>query len=116
MRTRAVIMLVANDDVDGPQLWKVDPSGLAQGWKVGDMRTRTCGGHFVTQGAACGEKESEAVANLEKRLKKKVPESENETIQVCVVAAVCVSLLACVLDGHIMHAVGHVSRLQIDRG
>ena len=107
----AAILLIAHDDVDGPQLFKVDPSGLCHGWKVcfvfcvcvifdfvfffkkhthknnafdkQSNKNNICI-VFLTQGAAAGEKDAEAVAALEKRLKKKQPESEDETIQVCI--------------------------------
>ncbi len=65
MRVHATaVLIVAIDDEAGPELYKVDPAGSCLAWR----------------GAAAGEKEAEAAAALEKRLKKKEPSDEKETI------------------------------------
>jgi 20S proteasome subunit alpha 1 len=66
MRVHATtVLLVAIDEESGAELYKIDPAGSCLAWR----------------GAAAGEKEAEAMATLEKRLKKKEPTDERETIQ-----------------------------------
>merc|ERR1712070_382165 len=47
------LILIGLDDEKGPQLWKVDPSGLVHGYKA----------------CASGHKEQEAINHLEKKMK-----------------------------------------------
>jgi len=66
MRVHATsVLLVAVDSESGAELYKVDPAGSCLAWR----------------GAAAGDKEAEAINTLEKRLKKKEPADEKETIQ-----------------------------------
>mmetsp|Transcript_3657 Transcript_3657/g.5962 ORF Transcript_3657/g.5962 Transcript_3657/m.5962 type:complete len:241 (-) Transcript_3657:25-747(-) len=66
----ASVILIAQDPESGPELWKIDPAGSCLGWR----------------GASSGEKESEADALLEKRLKKSTPDNEKETVQFAIAA------------------------------
>lgn len=66
MRLRAVVsFLIGIDEEKGPQLFKVDPAGLVQGYKA----------------AITGPKEQEGTNYLEKQFKKKEEYSKDEAIQ-----------------------------------
>ena len=65
-----VVMVCAVDNVDGAQLFKIDPAGSCLGWSA----------------ASAGSKDSEADNVLEKRLKKKKPVGERETAQFAISA------------------------------
>lgn len=59
-------MLIAYDDIRGPQLYKADPAGYYCGYKA----------------ASVGVKQTEANSYLEKKFKKKPDLEHDEAIQV----------------------------------
>lgn len=75
-------MILVGIDEDGqPQLFKADPAGYFSGYKA----------------TSAGVKQNEANSYLEKKLKKKQAFTCKETIEVCLVKLLFVSIISCIL-------------------